>query len=172
MVESDDSGRESLICRAMNWRSARHAVVAVPNDLAQRILKGLAQPGVHRALVDLKTWTLLKWLDDPCPFYDWRTSEKGEPAVHPEDAAAMIAMTAEFGKGASSRVLRLRAVEGGFTPIHVTVHRVELEEGVVAALLSMRLPTEEEVAASAAAAPKPRKVRGRKAKPKDAATQP
>ncbi len=83
MVESDDSGRESLICRAMNWRSARDAVVAVPNDLAQRILKGLAQPGVHRALVDLKTWTLLKWLDDPCPFYDWRANERGAPPFTP-----------------------------------------------------------------------------------------
>jgi Family of unknown function (DUF5628)/Domain of unknown function (DUF5593) len=146
MVESDDNGRELLICRAMNWRSARDAVVATPNDLAQRILKGLAQPGVHRALVDLKTWTLLKWLDDPCPFYDWRANEQGDPAVHPEDEREMAAMTTDFEGGSASRVLRLRARGGGWTPIHVTAHRVELEEDTFAGLLSLRLPTDDELA--------------------------
>jgi hypothetical protein len=146
MVESDDNGRELLICRAMNWRSERDAVVATPNDLAQRILKGLARPGVHRALVDLKNWTLLKWLDDPCPFYDWRANEQGEPAVHPDDEREMAAMTTDFEGGSASRVLRLRARGGGWTPIHVTAHRVELEEDTFAGLLSLRLPTDAELA--------------------------
>jgi hypothetical protein len=146
MVESDDSGRELLICRAMNWRSARDAVVAARNDLAQRILKGLAQPGVHRALVDLKTWTLLKWLDDPCPFYDWRANERGHAAVHPDDEREMSAMTADFNDRSASRVLRLRARGGGWTPIHVTAHRVELEEDTFAGLLSLRQPTDDELA--------------------------
>jgi hypothetical protein len=146
MVESDDTGRDLLVCRAMNWRSARDEVVLAPNDLAQRILNGLAQPGVHRALVDLKSWTLLKWLDDPCPFYDWRASEDGEPRVHPDDALEMTSMATEFGSGSTSRVLRLRARGGGWTPVHVTAHRVELEENTFAGLLSLRLPTDDEIA--------------------------
>jgi hypothetical protein len=148
LVESDDGGRDLLICRAMNWRSARDEVVVAPNDLAQRILKGLAQPGVHRGLVDLKSWTLLKWLDDPCPFYDWRANEQGEPVVHPDDQSAMASMTTEFGSGSASRVLRLRAHGGGWTPIHVTVHRVELEENTFAGLISLRLATDDEIAAA------------------------
>ena len=147
LVESDDGGRDLLICRAMNWRGASDETVAAPNDLAQRILNGLAQPGVHRALVDLKTWTLLKWLDDPCPFYDWRANEDGGGSVHPDDESEMLSMTAEFGSGATSRVLRLRAYGGGWVPIHVTAHRVELEEGTFAGLLSLRLPTDDELAA-------------------------
>jgi hypothetical protein len=128
-------------------------------------LNGLAQPGVHRALVDLRTWTLLKWLDDPCPFYDWRAREEDESVVHPDDAAAMASMTTEFDGGAASRVLRLRANGGGWTPIHVTAHRVELEEGIFAGMLSLRLPTQDELNSPADAAPaKPRKVRARKAK--------
>jgi hypothetical protein len=146
LEESDDAGHELLICRAMNWRSARAEAPAAPNDLAQRILNGLAQPGVHRALVDLSSWNLLKWLDDPCPFYDWRASEKGAPVVHPDDGAGMKAMTTDFGEGSASRVLRLRAHDGGWTPIHVTVHRVELEENTFAGLLSLRLPTDNELA--------------------------
>jgi hypothetical protein len=109
-------------------------------------LKGLAQPGVHRAVVDLKTWTLLKWLDEPCPFYDWRANERGHAAVHPDDEREMTAMTADFDNGSASRVLRLRARGGGWTPIHVTAHRVELEEDTFAGLLSLRRPTDDELA--------------------------
>jgi hypothetical protein len=71
-------------------------------------------------------------------------------------------MTTEFEKGAASRVLRLRALDGGWTPIHVTAHRVELDEGTFAGLLSLRLPTDDEVAA--AEPPKTRKSRARKDK--------
>ena len=49
----------------MNWRGEREGQSDPRDYLAQRILKGLAQPGAHRALVDLTNWTLLKWLDDP-----------------------------------------------------------------------------------------------------------
>lgn len=145
MLESDD-GRERLICRAMNWRAARDQATIAPGDLAQRILNGLAQPGVHRAVVDLTSWRLLKWLDEPCPFYDWHSRDDGEPLVHPDDDDEVGAMTAEFDTTSASRVLRLRANGGGWTPVHVTVHRVELEDGVFAGLLSLREPTDEEVA--------------------------
>jgi hypothetical protein len=160
------------MCRAMNWRSLRDESTSDSVDLAQRILSGLAQPGVHRAIVDLRTWTLLKWLDDPCPFYDWRASTAGDSVVHPDDAAAMAAMTTEFAKGAAARVLRLRANGGvGWTPIHVTTHRVELEAGTFAALLALRLPTEAELMDFHTGPPeagKPRKVRVRRTRPDSA----
>jgi hypothetical protein len=166
VVESDDAGRDLLICRAMNWRSARDEAAVASSDLAQRILKGLAQPGVHRALVDLKSWTLLKWLDDPCPFFDWRYHEDGEPLVHADDEREMAAMTTDFGLGSASRVLRLRAHGGGWTPIHVTAHRVELENDTIVGLLSHRLPTADELAALAKRGQERggRKIRVRKGK--------
>ena len=82
----EDDGTERLICRAMNWRGEREGPSLPPDYLAQRILDGLAQPGVHRALVDLVYWTLLKWLDEPAPFFDWRAREAGGPSVNPADA--------------------------------------------------------------------------------------
>lgn len=145
LEESDDGGRDRLICRAMNWRSVADGTAPPSDDLGQRILNGLAEPGVHRALVDLKTWTLLKWLDDPCPFYDWRARESGQSIVHPDDEAEMISMTTDFGDGAASRILRLRAVDGGWTPIHVTAHRVEVDKDTYAGLLSLRIPTDAEL---------------------------
>lgn len=168
LLERTDDGSELLMCRAMNWRSLRDESTSDSIDLAQRILNGLAQPGVHRAIVDLRTWTLLKWLDDPCPFYDWRVRASGESFVHPDDAAAMSAMTTGSENGAVAGVLRLRATDGiGWTPIHVTAHRVELEAGTFAALLSLRLPTQDELNDFHPGSPeaaKPRRVRVRRKK--------
>jgi hypothetical protein len=152
LEEADDAGRDRLICRAMNWRGVSDDSAGPSNDLGQRILNGLAEPGVHRALVDLKSWKLLKWLDEPCPLYDWHAREDGEPMVHPDDALEIASMTTDFDAGAASRVLRLPAVGGGWTPIHVTAHRVEIDDDTYAGLLSMRLPTEDELN------PAPRKI--------------
>ena len=86
--ETQDDGSERLICRAMNWRAEPEGPSLPPDHLAQRILDGLARPGVHRALVDPVNWTLLKWLDEPAPFFDWHARETGEPSVNPADAHA------------------------------------------------------------------------------------
>lgn len=145
-LETVDDGSERLIGRAMNWRSERVGTTVAPDHLAQRILNGLAQPGVYRALVDLNNWALLKWLDEPCPFYDWRAGENGRPVVHPDDEPVKLAMTTEFAGGATARVLRLRDYDGGWVPMHVTVNRVELEEDCFAGLISLRRPTEAELA--------------------------
>jgi hypothetical protein len=153
LSETQDDGRERLICRAMNWRSERENAEPATDNLAQRILNGLAQPGVHRALVDLNTWALLKWLDDPCPFFDWRRTRSDATAVHPADGrlfAEMTRMTREFTGGSVSRVMRMRGTDGGWTPIHVTVSRVEIEDDVYAGLVSLRLPIDEELAIAAA----------------------
>jgi hypothetical protein len=147
--ESQDDGSERLICRAMNWRSVREEP-AVPRDyLAQRILDSLSQPGVYRCMVDLKNWTLLKWLDDPVPFFDWRASMTGDHAVHPADRRQMAKMASEFEPtGAASGVLRMVANGGGWAPVHVTVNRVQLEEDIYAGLATLRVPTDAEIAAA------------------------
>jgi hypothetical protein len=118
------------------------------NDLARRILQGLAEAGVHRALVDLNSWTLLKWLDEPCGFYDWRGAESDKPKVHPDDAHLMAAMTKESADGPTSRVLRMPGNDDGWVPVHVTVSRVELEPETFAGLVALRLPTDDELVAA------------------------
>lgn len=147
-LEPGIDGREHLVARAMNWRAEPKGPAVSTDDLAQRILNGLAQAGVHRALVDLNNWTLLKWLDEPCPFYDWRTTATGSPMVHPDDESLVASMTREFANGVTSRILRMRGHEADWVPVHVTVNRVELEPDVFAGLVSLRLPSDDELAAA------------------------
>lgn len=145
-MEPGPDGRDHLVARAMNWRAERKGPAVAVDNLAQRILNGLAQAGVHRALVDLKNWTLLKWLDEPCTFYDWRATDTDKPRVHPDDEEAMLSMTKEFVDGATSRVLRLPGTDTDWVPVHVTVNQVELEPETFAGLISLRLPTDDELA--------------------------
>ncbi len=140
-TEVVEDGTEHLIARAMNLRCDLDDDALPPDHLAQRILDGLSQPGVHRALVDLGTWKLLKWLDEPCPHYDWRQSVR----FHPDDHHELIPMTAEFQTGSTSRVLRLPGTDGGWVPMHVTVNRIEVDNGVFAGLVTLRLPTAAEL---------------------------
>ncbi|QUR69213.1 PAS domain-containing protein [Mycobacterium spongiae] len=144
-LEPESDGRDHLVARAMNWRCEIKDGTPTVDDLAQRVLNGLAQAGVHRALVDLSNWTLLKWLDDPCTFYDWRPSETNGPRVHPDDQHVIAAMTAEFANGSASRVLRLPGHHTDWVPVHVTLSRIELEPDTFAGLVSLRLPTDEEL---------------------------
>jgi Family of unknown function (DUF5628)/Domain of unknown function (DUF5593) len=145
-LEPGPDGRDHVIARGMNWR-AELADPAQPTDrLAQQILHGLAQPGVHRALFDPNNWTMLKWLDEPCPFYDWRRIASDAQRMHPSDQAKMAAMTAEFARGATSGVLRMPGYDGEWVAVHVTVSRVEVEQETFAGLVALRLPTQAELA--------------------------
>ncbi|GFG54593.1 hypothetical protein CQY20_00070 [Mycolicibacterium agri] len=144
-MEAQEDGSEHLICRAMNWR-AEPVGPALPADhLEPDVVDGPARPGVHRALVDPVNWTLLKWLDDPAPFFDWRAREAGRESVNPADAMHMARMTLEFANGATTGVLRLPANDGGWVPVHLTINRVELEPDTFAAVVAFRRPTDEEL---------------------------
>ena len=144
-TETQDDGSERLICRAMNWPAEAEGPSLPPDHLAQKIVDGLARPGVHRAIVDPVNWTLLKWLDDPAPFFDWRAQEAGRSSVNPADAENMARMTLEFANGSTSGILRLRTTDGDWTPVHMTINRIELEPNTFAALMALRLPTEAEL---------------------------
>ncbi len=145
-IEPGSDGRDHLVARAMNWRAEVKGPVVTADDLAQRILNGLAQAGVHRALVDLNNWTLLKWLDEPCAFYDWRRDDADRPRVHPDDQHVLTSMTKEFANGSASHVLRLPGHDTDWVPVHVTINRIELEPDTFAGLISLRLPTDDELA--------------------------
>ncbi|MGE2834121.1 PAS domain-containing protein [Mycobacterium sp. SMC-4] len=158
LLDVGDGGTGRVICRAMNWRSVSEGNGIQQNLLAQRILDGLAQPGMHRALVDPTHWTLLKWLDDPPPFFDWRAGIRSAKVIHPDDRDVTAAMAQQFVSGPATGVVRLADRDGSWTPVHVTVHRVDLEDGVLAGLAVLRAPTPEEVAEVERREPRPARV--------------
>jgi hypothetical protein len=143
LMEKNEDGTDHLMARAMNLVEEVSETPLSADNLANRILQGLSQPGVHRVIVDLKDWTPLKWIDAPCPYFNWR----GRVQLHPEDRERSAdRMTAELENGATSAVLRLPGNEGGWVPLHVTINKVELDGGVYGGLVTVRLPTDAELA--------------------------
>ena len=143
LMETQEDGSEHLVARAMNLVEDVRESTQAPEQLAGRIIEGLAQPGIYRLLVDLNNWTLLKWIDDPCPYFNWR----GRVLIHPEDKEHFSArMAEELEAGSTSGVLRLPGNDGDWVPLHVTVSKVALDEGIYGGLVTLRLPTESELA--------------------------
>lgn len=141
-MEAADDGTEHLIGRAMNLVEEVWDQPAAPENLAQRLLDGLSQPGVYRLVVDLNNWRLLKWLDGPCPYFNWR----GQVQMHPDDLAHFSdRMIGELETGSTVGVLRLPGDDGDWVPLHVMVNRVLLEHDIYGGLVTLRLPTDEEL---------------------------
>ena len=143
LMEPAEDGTEHLIARALNI--VEHVIESPlpPNAFADRILQGLAQPGVYRAVVDINNWTLLKWIDEPCPYFNWRDAR-----MHPADREHLAQqMSEELGLGTTTAVFRLPGnTDGEWVPMHVMINRIELDGGVYGGLVTMRVPTEDELA--------------------------
>lgn len=138
VLHTAEDGRDEVICRAMNWR-ADPGVPAVDDEVAApQVADNMAGPGCHRLLIDIDNWRVLKWLDAPPAFLDLNARGRGDQTVHPDDAREMARMTMEFVDGYTSGVLRLRSVDGGWSPVRLTVHRVELDEDTYAGIVSLR----------------------------------
>lgn len=142
-LESFQDGTQHLIARAMNWQSPGDTALDKTPHLAEQILRAMAQDGVHRAIVAPETYNILKWLDPPCPFFDWRGEEGGRPIVHPDDQAYLRFLRIQSADSQSQGVVRLRST-GGWTPIHVTIYRIALDTNTHVGVVAARLPTSSE----------------------------
>jgi Family of unknown function (DUF5628)/Domain of unknown function (DUF5593) len=145
-LEKNADGTEHLVCRAMNWRVPLEQPASFGGKLANQILEGMAQDGIHRALLDLKALHLLKWLDPPCPHIDWRGNHPDRPFVHPDDRPIMYSMLEKLALKPVDGLLRLRSKHGQWALMHTTAYRVKLLDDTYAALVCIRLPTPAELA--------------------------
>ena len=147
VLQVSGTGDKELVLRAMNWRVPRSADDGeLAGNLAQGIIKAMARPGEHRFLIGLETWTLLKWIDEPYPHVDWRGERSDKMLIHPDDAALRSSMRKQFAQGPATGVLRFRSASGGWTFVHLTICHLPLSSDAHAGLVSVRLPTESELA--------------------------
>ncbi|MGV0835657.1 PAS domain-containing protein [Mycolicibacterium thermoresistibile] len=136
-----DDGSDEVICRAMNWRADPETPapeVPAVEGTASQDTDELAGSDCHRLLVDIDNWRVLKWLDEPPLFLDRHARGRGDQTVHPDDAREMARMTMEFVDGYTSGVLRLRDVDGGWSPVRLMVHRVELDAETYVGVVTLR----------------------------------
>ena len=112
-----------------------------PMVLAQQVIAAEREPGKHRAIMNLRTLTLLRWVDDPMPGVAWENNGEHKPAVNPEDLPIAKEMSAGLATGGRVEgVLRVRSVTGGWMPVAVTANLMLLDQHTTAALVTVSDP--------------------------------
>jgi hypothetical protein len=113
-----------------------------PMVLSQRVIAAEKEPGKHRAIMNLRTLTLLRWVDDPMPGVAWENGVEHQPAIHPADLPTAKQMSA--GLAAAGRVegvLRVRSIAGDWMPVAVTANLMLLDQHTTAALVTVSDPS-------------------------------
>lgn len=105
--------------------------------LAQQILDAVAAPGVHRLLINVDTFAVLKWIDEPYPDLAWRYNPDRPDTIHPEDAAVARAMRNELQAGSTAGVLRMRTDSGGWLRLHAAATKFVLRDNAFAAIVTL-----------------------------------
>jgi hypothetical protein len=110
----------------------------VPMVLAERVLAAERAPGTHRAIVNLRTLALLRWVDEPMPGVAWENDAPHGPAIHPDDLPIARQMSDELGAQArTSDKLRVRAVTGDWLEVQVEANLLLLDQHTTAALVTI-----------------------------------
>jgi len=113
-----------------------------PMILAQQVLAGMAEPGTSRALINLRTLTLIRWIDDhdnPAPTIAWRhtTDDPIHHWIHPDDHPTAHAMVEQLVHGKADATLRFRTTDHQWQPVYVTATLVLLDSTTTAALFTL-----------------------------------
>jgi hypothetical protein len=110
----------------------------VPMVLAQQVLAAAREPDKHRAIVNLRNLTLLRWLDEPMPGVAWELDAEHPPGIHPDDLE--VAKTLSAGLATAGRVagvVRLRSTAGGWVQVSLTANLMLLDQHTTAALVTL-----------------------------------
>lgn len=141
VAETTPDGEEHVVIRGITHDigPAETTPSAPPRMvLAQQVLAAEQQPGKHRAIVNLRTLSLLRWVDDPMPGIAWENHAEHPPAVHPDDLASAKDMSAQLATaGRVNRALRLRGISGEWVPVQVEASLMLLDQHTTAALVML-----------------------------------
>ncbi|CPT83589.1 Uncharacterised protein [Mycobacteroides abscessus] len=134
--ETDPAGAVArinrIICTRVENRPAEPRV-----GLAQQILEAVATPGVHRLLMNVDTFAVLKWMEEPYPDLAWRYNPDRPETIHPDDEASARQMRDELRAGSTTGVLRVRAISGGWLRLRASATKFALRDNAFAALVTL-----------------------------------
>lgn len=137
------NGRVELIVRGITHdiglaESVPAAPPPIPVLLAQQVLAAEATPGRWRAIVDLRTMRLLKWLDNPMPGVAWTLDAPHRPAIHRDDLRSAVGLSDDLAlRGRAEGFLRLRSEDGGWMKVGVSAALMALDQHTTAALVTL-----------------------------------
>jgi hypothetical protein len=80
--------------------------------LAQQVLAGLAEPGTHRAIVNVRTLKPIRWLDETMPGTAWEYgTAEGLHWIHPDDLGEARKLVDGLARSSQSGRIRFRTMK-------------------------------------------------------------
>jgi len=140
-AETTRAGSREVLARGvLQDIGAADAVSAAPPPmiLEYRLLEAATAPGEYRAIINLRTLRLIRWIGPPMPDIAWE-DRRGQPApqLHPEDIALAKAIAEELSRNRAQGVLRLRRVDGGWQSLRVRAALMALDQYTTAGLVTV-----------------------------------
>ncbi|WP_107655024.1 GAF domain-containing protein [Nocardia suismassiliense] len=141
IIEPDADGREEILFRGVTQDiGAATAVASAPPPmiLEYQLLEASTAPGEYRAIMNLRSLQLIRWIGPPMPEIAW-ADLPGQPAprIHPDDLAAAQAMSRELARHRTEGTVRLRRVDGGWQSVHVRAALMALDQHTTAGLATV-----------------------------------
>lgn len=144
MTEPGLDGQDEIVVRGITHDigAAEQTPSAPPRMvLAQQVIAAEKQPGRHRAIINLRRLTLIRWVDEPMPGVAWQLDAQHPPAIHPDDLPLARQLSDQLASQPRVEgVLRLRAVTGGWIPVEITANLMLLDQHTTAALVTASEP--------------------------------
>lgn len=145
VAETNTLGKQEVVLRGITHDlgpAETSPAAPPPIVLEQRLLESMAEPGQHRAIVNLKTFRILRWLDEPMQDLGWEMDERNPlPWIHDDDLPLARSLASTLGKATkATATLRFRGRDASWLPLVVVANLVLLDEHTTAALFTLTLP--------------------------------
>lgn len=142
IAETNADGKTEVVLRGITHDLGPAATVPTappPILLEQRLLASMAETGQHRAIINLKTFRIMQWIDEPLPGLGWEMQDVNSlPWIHEDDVLTANQMADGLAsKPKTEGKIRLRSSGGEWLRLSVAANLVLLDQNTTAAMLTM-----------------------------------
>ncbi|UAK32431.1 DUF5593 domain-containing protein [Nocardia asteroides] len=141
VVEPDDTGVRHVLLRGVTQDIGAATAVAAappPTILEYTVLEAATEPGEYRAIVNLRSLRLIRWIGAPMPDIAWEDlPQQPRPQIHPDDLEAAKAMSRELARHRTEGTVRLRRIDGGWQPVRIRAALMALDQHTTAGLATV-----------------------------------
>ncbi|BDT95155.1 hypothetical protein IFM12275_51310 [Nocardia sputorum] len=141
VTEFDDAGERHVLLRGVTQDiGAATAVSAAPPPtiLEYAVLEAATEPGEYRAIVNLRSLRLIRWIGQPMPDIAWEDLPgQPRPQIHPEDLATAKTMSRDLARHRTEGTVRLRRLDGGWQPVRIRAALMALDQHTTAGLATV-----------------------------------
>ncbi|MEU2040711.1 GAF domain-containing protein [Nocardia niwae] len=141
VTEPDDAGEPHVLLRGVTQDiGASTAVSAAPPPaiLEYAVLEAATEPGEYRAIVNLRSLRLIRWIGPPMPDIAWEDLPgQPRPQIHPDDLAAAKTLSRDLARHRTEGTVRLRRLDGGWQPVRIRAALMALDQHTTAGLATV-----------------------------------